>query len=578
MARRQEASDPGIPLARLDLKTERLGPLPLINHFLSRLGVADLLAEALPPLDKRCRIPWTKGLGVLLRSLITEREPIYRQQEVVETFAPSAFGLDPKEVRAVHDDHIGRALDRLFDADRETLLTRLVVAAGERFDLNFDELHNDSTSVKFTGQYVRAKGRSVRGKKAPFITFGFSKDHRFDLKQLLFILTITEDGVPVQFRCEAGNQGDSGTHVATWETLRRVTGRNDFLYVADSKLASREAMEHIANHRGRFVTVMPRSRREDELFREWIQNHEPNWNLVIDQPNPRKKWGPRDRWYVFRSHLPSSEGWPVIWVFSSLLRTHQENSRLERIARAEQELDDLAKHFHGPRPRKRDVHEVRTKVDKILQRAVVERYIRVSVDPSYEHQYRQDRPGRPGPDTKFVRKTKQRWSITWSIDHDKVEWDHKSDGMYPLLTNDKKLTDVQVLEAHKRQARIERRFERLKTVHEIAPALLKNEDRVEALFFLYFIALFVEALIEREIRRAMAKEEITQLPLYPEGRKDPKPTGLQIFRLFSTVQRTLLIDTERGVPVKTCEPQLTDLQEEVLRLLNVPRSAYGKIS
>jgi len=38
------------------------------------------------------------------------------------------------------------------------------------------------------------------------ITYGFSKDHRPDLKQLLFILTTSHDGgVPVQFRCEAGN-------------------------------------------------------------------------------------------------------------------------------------------------------------------------------------------------------------------------------------------------------------------------------------------------------------------------------------------------------------------------------------
>jgi hypothetical protein len=66
-----------------------------------------------------------------------------------------------------------------------------------------------------------------------------SKDHRPDLKQLLFILTTAADGgVPVQFRCADGNTSDSVTHIETWNTLRTVAGRADFLYVADSKLCS----------------------------------------------------------------------------------------------------------------------------------------------------------------------------------------------------------------------------------------------------------------------------------------------------------------------------------------------------
>jgi transposase len=59
------------------------------------------------------------------------------------------------------------------------------------------------------------------------------------LKQLLFILTTAADGgVPVQFRCADGNTSDSVTHIETWNTLRTVAGRADFLYVADSKLCS----------------------------------------------------------------------------------------------------------------------------------------------------------------------------------------------------------------------------------------------------------------------------------------------------------------------------------------------------
>jgi hypothetical protein len=60
-----------------------------------------------------------------------------------------------------------------------------------------------------------------------------------------------------------------------------------------------------------------------------------------------------------------------------------------------------------------------------------------------------------------------------------------------------------------------KRFEQIKTVHEIAPVFLKNEARIEGLFTLYFLALPVQALIERELRLAMKREKIRQLPLYP---------------------------------------------------------------
>lgn len=212
-----------------ELASERLGPLPLINHFLFRLGLEGLLDRAVPTTDRRCRLAYARGIGVLLRSIATEREPVYRLAEVVSTFAPQGFGLAPEEAAALSDDAVGRSLDRLFDSDRASLVTEVVIAAQKRFSLSLSELHNDSTTVKFSGQYARARGRSIRGKRAPFITYGYSKDRRPDLKQLLFILTTTSDGgVPVMFRCEAGNASDSRTHEETWEALRLAVGSPDF--------------------------------------------------------------------------------------------------------------------------------------------------------------------------------------------------------------------------------------------------------------------------------------------------------------------------------------------------------------
>ena len=144
--------------------------------------------------------------------------------------------------------------------------------------------------------------------------------------------------------------------------------------------------------------------------------------------------------------------------------------------------------------------------------------------------------------------------------------------MYPLLTNDRGLTPVQVLQAHKGQPTIEKRFEQIKTVHEIAPVFLKNEGRIEALFTLYFLALLVQALIERELRLAMQREKLTQLPLYPEQRRCKHPTTEQILRLFSLAERHTLRSAQRTIQVFTTD--LTDLQCQVLSLLGVAPQAF----
>ena len=116
---------------RFALRSERLGPLPLINHFIERIGLPDLLARHVPS-DARCSIPHAQALGVLLRSLVVQREPIYRQQETVHGFAGSMFGISAQDMEHLGDDRLGRALDHLFDADRAALLTEVAVVSHVR--------------------------------------------------------------------------------------------------------------------------------------------------------------------------------------------------------------------------------------------------------------------------------------------------------------------------------------------------------------------------------------------------------------------------------------------------------------
>jgi hypothetical protein len=97
--------------------------------------------------------------------------------------------------------------------------------------------------------------------------------------------------------------------------------------------------------------------------------------------------------------------------------------------------------------------------------------------------------------------------------------------------------------------------------------------RIEALLYLYFLALLVEALIEREIRRAMKADGISSLPLYGEARACPHPTAEQIFRLFALTQAHVLVTG--GEVEQVFQPELTALQRQVLKLLGISPTAYS---
>lgn len=190
------------------LRAEVLGALPIVEHFLRRLGVDHLLESFVPATDGRVKLHPAKALGVLVRNLALCHQPLYSLSEWAAHFDPAALGLLPDEVRLLNDDRVGRALVSLFDADRASLLNRLVLDMVAAFSLDCSQLHNDSTSVTLQGTYRDADGQPRGSKPTVALVRGHSKDHRPDLKQLVFILTICADGaVPVSCRTADGNRG-----------------------------------------------------------------------------------------------------------------------------------------------------------------------------------------------------------------------------------------------------------------------------------------------------------------------------------------------------------------------------------
>jgi transposase len=554
--------------------SKALGPLPIINTFLDQLRLEQFFHQFVPARDPRLKLTPAEGLGLMLCNILIARRPLYAMSDWAIRFDEQMLGLPPGGLDLINDDRVGRSLDALFRADRAAMLTAIVVHAIETFDVDLSELHNDSTTVTFTGRYQNARGQKVQGIPTLLITNGFNKDHRPDLKQLLWILTTAADGtIPIWCSVNDGNTSDDQTHIRTWDTLCRVTGRTDFLYVADSKLCTKENMEHITSRNGRFLTILPKTRSEDAWFREWLQTHPAAWIELSRKRNSRRKDGPDDVYRGCESPLRSVEGYRILWIWSSQKQALDRVLRQERIERAVEWIEQLRERIHSPRSRLRTRGKVESAAAIILEKAHAERWIEITVEVSEEHLYTQATAGRPGKNSSFRRQTRERFDLTWRIKAEALRYDDRCDGIFPLILNDEKLSLEQALDAYKHQPSIEKRHEQLKSVLDVMPVNLKSPVRIEAFLFLYFLALLTEALIERALRNSMKREKITSLPLYPEGRACKAPTANRIFEVFEDVRRHQLVRPDDSIEHTYCD-QLTDVQRTVLRLFGQSPAAY----
>jgi transposase len=86
-------------------------------------------------------------------------------------------------------------LDQLYEAGITPLFMKVALQAVQRFGINIEQRHLDSTSISVEGEYAwstvtKPKGSAEKDSREEPIEIcrGYSRDHRPDLKQ--FLLTV----------------------------------------------------------------------------------------------------------------------------------------------------------------------------------------------------------------------------------------------------------------------------------------------------------------------------------------------------------------------------------------------------
>ena len=423
------------------------------------IGLHELF-DKYEPNDNGFEIKPSQVLCMMVMNIVVAPKPLYKVEDwLIEYLDGKAE--DVEKAGKYNDDRMGRCLQSLFCSDRHSLMSEASVAAIKVHDLETKRIHNDSTTVSFSGAYHHQSPDAVQ------LKLGHNKDNRPDYKQIVFGLNITEDGhVPISYQAFNGNQADVNTHIPNWDGLREFLANENFFYIADSKLCSENNMHHIERNNGKFITIMPKNRNEVSQFHEQLRQGEKiEWQPAYSTEHSRKK----GQLIIYQTYAEdkSREGYYIVWVHSS------------------------SKKKIGP--------------------------------------------GRPGPNTRYEDKEQIIYHIWWYRDEEVIEQASKTDGIFPLITNTT-LPAAEVLQICKKQPFLEKRFYTKKSVLEVAPMFLKNNQRIEAMLFLYFIALRLVSLIERNIRRQMVEEEIKSLPiLLPARMKIKAPTWNNIHFFFRNI-------------------------------------------
>jgi transposase len=536
---------------RLRLRGLRVGALPILNHFIERMGLERELTLALK------NSGYADVLLALLKNIVVDRNALYAVGEWVALYDAGLVAHSK-----IGDDRLGRALDRLFAADRATLQTRIVLAVMNGFDLTMERIHNDTTSVMVRGAYDHQNAMAVQLKR------GHSKERRPDLKQLVYSLCVTSDGaVPVHFKAYDGNQTDDGIHLETWNRLRTLLQHPGFIYVADCKLCTEKNLRTIDGERGFFVTVVPKNRSEVAAFTEAVIAGDVRWEEILRKRADRdKKVFDVIECAVGPYHL--REGFIAHWYRSSQKKKRDAKDRDERIERTIERLESFdPRRMRGP---KTDA-AIRKRVDEIIAQHGAEEWVTVEIKWDAVEKFKAVTRGKPTTDTIFRRIIHQVPRLRVGTDAASIARSAAMDGIFPLTTNTKE-KPIDVFKMYKYQPRIEKRHALLKSTLEAAPIWLKKNTRIEALMFLEFLGQMVAALIERELRQKMVENNVDILCSLPEGRPSTTPTIEQILRLFENQNKHALYDGDRLI--KQFADPLTPVQSQILQLLSMPTAAY----
>jgi transposase len=533
-------------------QTERLDHLGIVAGVCREAGIAEWLDVQAGEQRRGVSIGTAtvamilNGLGFSNRRLYLV--PQYFENKPVEHLLGEGITAD-----MLNDDCLGRTLDWLYEHDVTTLFAGLAFQARRRFGIAAKHLHIDTTSFSVSGDYASL----AEGDPMPVaITYGYSRDHRQDLKQWMLALATTHDGdIPVFLRPLDGNSSDK-EHLraavqAVMTQLRQELPEEQEQRIAvfDSGGYSEANMKRYNEANIRWISRVPETSTTAKTALEEVNGE---WKQLLDGSGE----------YVVRTlDLPQGkERWVIVRTKAGEVAAREQIEK--KVKKTQEQWEKRLWHLSN---QKFSCEEDAQQVWKQAMKGKPS-FLRASLRLQEQGHYQQK--GRPKKDA-VPDQTVWQLVFTLTTDTPEIEALIRKQASFIVATNildEQSLSPEGVFLTYKEQGGVERGFRFLKDPLFLASSVfVKKPERVMALSFIMVLCLLIYRLAEHMLRRQLAQTSQT----IPNQVNKPtnRPTMRWIFQCFEGID---LLHIRLGSSFQTQVLGLQPLHQQILCLLGSP--------
>jgi transposase len=501
------------------VRVERLDHLGLIASVINDLGLVNLIDTRLKPDDQEAITPGEAIKGMILNGLGFAHRPL--------SLTPQFFANKPLDLLfrpGVEADmfnrfKLGRTLDEVNAYSCDLLFSEIAlsVCQQEAIDQRFN--HLDTTSFSLTGDYVPESDE-----QAIAITYGYSKDHRPDLKQAVLELMVSQDGgVPLVSQSWDGNASDSQIFQDRAQALLLTFKQSPTprYLIADSKLYSQDHATKLKLFG--FITRIPATLK---LVSQ-----------VIRQALGQNTWQPLDdstRYHRLElCHDGMAQRWLVVCSEAAQQRAEARVSTAQK-----HELEAIEKQLFHLQAKRFESQQSAQAALAALSKSW--RYHQVASTELIDHK-RYGGKGRPSAKSPIK-------AIEWQIQAtarphaETMRRSQQHKGCFVLGTNIETddLSDEEVIAAYKAQSQVEGGFRFLKDpLFFVSSLFVKKPARIQGLLMVMTQALLVYSVAQRRLRRTLARQN-ERLP-NQINQPTQRPTLRWVFQLLEGINRVRVI-------------------------------------
>jgi transposase len=398
-----------------------------------QLRMQEFWEEKLAGAVQRETVPWEKVLRLLVVSRLIDPGSEFRVHR--QWFDQSAMGeLLETDFAVAEKDRLYRCLDRIVE-HKQALFTHVRQRWAELFETQFDVLLYDLTST-----YIEGEGEQI-----PKAKYGYSRDQRFDCKQVVVALVVTPEGFPLAYEVMDGNTSDRTTLRDFLGKVEKQYGKARRIWVMDRGIPTEAVLQEMRNPEREiyYLVGTPRSKIQ-QYEKKWLKLP---WNKVREQVEV-KLFADQGELYV----LAKSEG----------RQAKERAMRRKRLARLLRKLRAMRKSL----PRR----------DQLLLRIGAAKKDAGRVFGLVELRV-------PKEGQEVTRET-----FRFQVNQEKLKQVELRDGHYLLRSNLVAEDPAVLWERYVQLTQIEAAFKSLKSELGIRPIHHQLENRVEAHIFIAFLA------------------------------------------------------------------------------------------